>query len=199
MKKRESKKAVRDVLVALHDAKGDVSALPAIESEHGVGVCVYEPEERKPVREGAESERQYHVVRRDDAFLFIDDITAWSGASLACPNCMQRFARKLLSGENVTITAVGGSVTAAAFKTGSGYMRLLERWLEAALPGRPRPIVEGSSASGATIEYNARCAAFEGSKNPDLVIFEHATVSHSKLIRPACFMVQKAAVISNIL
>ena len=67
--------------------------------------------------------------------------------------------------------AVGGSVTNGAFGV-HGYVGLLERWLREALPLRPHPFVIGSAVSGATLEFNSKCALF--AREPDLVIFEHA-------------------------
>ena len=85
---------------------------------------------------------------------------------------MLGFARKLIDGKHVRIAAVGGSVTNGGFGE-NGYVTLLGRWLAAALPHQGRVDIIGAAASGATVDYTARCQQATAN-NIDLVVFEHA-------------------------
>ena len=64
-------------------------------------------------------------------------------------------------------------------------MRLVNRWLQSAFPGA-QVHIESLGASGATVEFSGRCAAYKSGAHrvPHLVVIEHA-INSAVDLKPA--------------
>ena len=84
-------------------------------------------------------------------------------------------ARRLLANQTVHIQFVGGSVTAGGLFGAHGWVKLVNHWLQSAFPGA-QVHIESLGASGATVEFSGRCAAYKSGTHrvPHLVVIEHA-------------------------
>ena len=93
-------------------------------------------------------------------------------------------ARLLLAKQPVRIQFVGGSVTAGGLGEKHGWVKLVDRWLQSAFLDA-QVTIESLAASGATVEFSARCQAYKSeAQRPHLVVVEHA-INSAVDTRPA--------------
>ncbi|KAL4442767.1 hypothetical protein ABPG77_006761 [Micractinium sp. CCAP 211/92] len=130
---------------------------------------------------------------------------------------MRRFAHKLLSGQPVLVTALGGSVTSGngAYarkeedkKLSVGYVRRFELFLQAVSPGAAH-VVKNSALSGVTSGVYSVCANDMVQQDVDLVVLEfgmndptdlagfrrHERLGFERLVRKALDFPNRPAVV----